>query len=176
MNLHLCVYVRLCVCVCVYLLFKLICVNRNSGMEGRGQSVICLSATLLLWSLVLWTCPFSLRPAPDPDRSAFIRIQKEISPSVVSFTLPTSILSILLPLFAFFCLGTTIPVMPMSINQSIRSFIWPSPRIIPSTAGWIQTPRFPLGVMALSETSPGKNLSEFPLVSRRAMRIMVSPE
>lgn len=46
--------------MCVYLLcwwpesccrlFKLICVNRDSGMEGRGQSVICLSAASLLWS------------------------------------------------------------------------------------------------------------------------------
>lgn len=79
-NIHTCAHINICeyryavrcvnefalaflyewVCMCVYLLcwwpesccrlFKLICVNRDSGMEGRGQYIICLSAASPLWS------------------------------------------------------------------------------------------------------------------------------
>lgn len=129
------------VCVCVYLLcwwsesccrlFKLICVNRDSEMEGREQSVICLSASAspLIW--VFWTCPFSLRPAPDPDRPAFIRILRKISPSVHSFTpsahLCAEYLLVRLSILLFFT--SEWQVWPPSVHHSTHRFFflifWP---------------------------------------------------
>lgn len=98
-------FIWVCVCVCVYLLcwwpescwrlFKLICVNRDSGMEGRGRSIICLSAASLLWSESSGHVPSPCGPLQirtGPLSSAFWG--KSLHPCTSSPPPLTSILSI----------------------------------------------------------------------------------